>query len=340
MAPVVTGVTPNQGSSAGGTMISVTGTGFANASAVRLGGATALGLTVLSDTHITAVTPPGAGTVNVTVTGSGGTSTQNVPFTYTTAPAPVVLSLIPDQGPTAGGTTATLTGTGFTGATLVSFGPISAAFTVVSATQITVTIPPRATTGPVLVTVTTPGGVSYPVGYAYQPAAPATPPVLVEVTPDQGPLAGGTTVTLTGTGFTGATAVRFDATPAPAFTVMSNTVITATTPPGSGTVTVTVTTPAGTSGPGPLTSFTYLAAPTVTTLTPSQGPTFGGNPVTVAGSDFTYATDVRFGGIPAPFTIVSDTFLVATAPPGTGTVTVTVASAGGTSGAGPLYTYE
>ncbi|WP_245171220.1 IPT/TIG domain-containing protein, partial [Streptomyces decoyicus] len=71
-------------------------------------------------------------------------------------------------------------------------------------------------------------------------------PTLTSVTPTSGPTAGGTTVTLTGTGFTGATAVRFGATPA-SFVVNSATQITATAPAGSGTVQVTVTGPGGTS---------------------------------------------------------------------------------------------
>ena len=64
-------------------------------------------------------------------------------------------------------------------------------------------------------------------------------------------------MTITGTGFTGATAVDFGTTPATNFTVVSDTTITADSPAGTGTVDVTVTTPAGTSATSAADQFTY-----------------------------------------------------------------------------------
>ncbi|MFF7452971.1 IPT/TIG domain-containing protein [Kitasatospora sp. NPDC008115] len=80
--------------------------------------------------------------------------------------------------------------------------------------------------------------------------APA--PAVTGLAPDHGPLAGGTTVTLTGTHLTGTTAVNFGSTPATAFTVDSDTRITATAPAATtpGRVDVTVTTPGGTGKAG------------------------------------------------------------------------------------------
>ncbi|WP_308425171.1 IPT/TIG domain-containing protein, partial [Wenjunlia tyrosinilytica] len=60
------------------------------------------------------------------------------------------------------------------------------------------------------------------------------------MTPTTGPTTGGTTITLTGTGFTSATAVRFGTTPATSFTIVSDTHISAVSPAGTGTVQVTV----------------------------------------------------------------------------------------------------
>ena len=67
-------------------------------------------------------------------------------------------------------------------------------------------------------------------------------------------------MTITGTGFTGATAVDFGTTPATNLTVVSDTSITADSPAGTGVVDVTVTTPAGTSAVTPADQFTYTVA--------------------------------------------------------------------------------
>jgi uncharacterized membrane protein len=73
-----------------------------------------------------------------------------------------------------------------------------------------------------------------------------------------GSSAGGDTVTITGSGFTGATSVGFDVTSAAGMTVDSDTQITATSPAGTGTVDITVTTPDGTSPASSADQFTYM----------------------------------------------------------------------------------
>lgn len=78
-------------------------------------------------------------------------------------------------------------------------------------------------------------------------------------------------MTVTGTGFTGATAVSFGGSPAASFTVNSATQITATAPAGSGTVNVTVTTPGGTSATGAGNQYRYVAAPTISAISPTGG---------------------------------------------------------------------
>ena len=86
---------------------------------------------------------------------------------------------------------------------------------------------------------------------------PHQDPTVTAIAPISGPPAGGTNVTITGTNFAGATAVNFGSTATPSFTVSSATSITATSPPGSGTVDVTVTTPAATSLTSAADQFTY-----------------------------------------------------------------------------------
>jgi hypothetical protein len=88
----------------------------------------------------------------------------------------------------------------------------------------------------------------------------ATPPTVTGVVPNSGPTTGGTSVTISGTGFTCVTAVNFGGTPAATFTVVNSTTITATSPPGTGTVDVTVTTCNGTSPTSPADQFTFIAS--------------------------------------------------------------------------------
>jgi hypothetical protein len=87
------------------------------------------------------------------------------------------------------------------------------------------------------------------------------PPTVVGVSPSSGPAGGGTTVTITGAIFTGATAVNFGARSASSFTVDSDTQITATSPGGSGSVDVTVTTPGGTNASSAADRFSYSSPP-------------------------------------------------------------------------------
>jgi hypothetical protein len=156
-----------------------------------------------------------------------------------------------------------------------------------------------------------------------------TTPALIAVSPNQGPAAGGTTVTLTGTGLTGATAVTFGSNPATSYTVNSATQITAVTPAGTGAVPVTVTTVGGTSN---TVVYTYEAAPVLTALAPAQGPTDAGAGITLTGIALTTTGTVSFGAAPAAFTVLSDTTVVAQAPAGPpGPVSVTVTTSGGVS---------
>jgi hypothetical protein len=326
-APAITSLSPNQGPTAGGTSVTITGTNLTLATTVKFGAASATGFTVLSDTQIVAVAPPSTGTVQVTVVTPGGTSNG---LAYTYVAAPTVTGLSPSQGPTAGGTSVTITGTNLSLVTAVKFGAVSAAFTLVSGTQITA-VAPSSAAGPVSVTVTAPGGTSGPGPYFYYVSAPA----ITALDPALGPVGGGNTVMLAGANLTLATTVKFGATNA-TFTVVSDAQINAVAPSGTGTVQVTVATPGGTSAGA---SYAYIAVPTVTGLNPNQGPTAGGTSVIVTGTALTLAGTVKFGAATAiAFTVLSDTQIVAVAPLGTGTVQVTVTTPGGTS-TGASYTY-
>jgi hypothetical protein len=241
--PTVTAVSPNSGSTTGGTTVTITGTGFAGATAVRFDNTPAVSFTVVSPTTITATTPahePGG--VNVRVTTPRGTAAGFSLFTYVT-PRPTVFSVSPGRGPTAGGTNVTITGSNFTGATRVVFGDTPAPnFTVVNATTIAATAPPHAV-GTVGVRVVTASGSSTATGmFTYVASSQAT---ITSLSPNSGPIAGGTSVTIRGTRFTGASVVTFGGSSA-TFTVVNATTIAAVTPAhAEGAVNVRVTTPAG-----------------------------------------------------------------------------------------------
>lgn len=84
-------------------------------------------------------------------------------------------------------------------------------------------------------------------------------PSITGISPTSGPEAGGTTVTISGSGFTGATAVHFGSTTGSSITVTDDNSLTVTSPGGSGTVDVTVTGLYGTSAVVPSDQFTYVA---------------------------------------------------------------------------------
>lgn len=159
-------------------------------------------------------------------------------------------------------------------------------------------------------------------------------PAVTNVSPATGSTSGGESVVLTGVNFTGASAVYFGSSPAASFTVDSDTSITATSPAGSaGSVDISVVTNHGSSAANPSDQFTYVAAPTVTALSPSSGSTAGGTSVILTGTGFSTATSVNFGSTSASsFVIDSDTQISAVSPAASaGTVDVTVTTPYGTS---------
>ncbi|WP_403022483.1 IPT/TIG domain-containing protein [Salinibacterium sp. GXW1014] len=163
------------------------------------------------------------------------------------APAAAAVDAVsPDVGPVAGGNTVTITGDCFAGATEVSFGGVPApAFAVVSDTTVTATVPPGAS-GTVDVAVSGAGacGVSeLPDGYRY-----TSNPIIWALSPAEGPVAGGTAVTIEGANLAGVTAVYFGGVEIADFTLVSSTQIVVFSPPGAvGTVDVVAEGPYGSS---------------------------------------------------------------------------------------------
>jgi phosphatidylserine/phosphatidylglycerophosphate/cardiolipin synthase-like enzyme len=255
-APSVSGINPNTGTTAGGTSVTITGANFQSGATVSIGGTAATGVVVSNVTTITATTPAHtAGAVNVVVTNPDNQSgTLTGGYTYQApppGPPPTLTGINPNAGPSAGGTNVTLTGTNFVNGATVKIGGASATNVVVSnATTITATTPAHAA-GAVDVVVTNPDNQSGTLtgGYTYQSPPPPPAPTVTNVAPNGGSTAGGTSVTITGTGFQAGATVTFGGTAATNVVVSNSTTITATTPAHAvGAVDVTVTNPDNQSG--------------------------------------------------------------------------------------------
>jgi len=113
--PAITGVAPDNGATGGGTTVTITGTGLAGATVVRFGGVAGT-ITADSSTQVTVTSPPGSGTVNLTVTTPGGTSqtTDASHYAYATRPgtAQSISFTAPSSEPPGGSAHLTATGGG------------------------------------------------------------------------------------------------------------------------------------------------------------------------------------------------------------------------------------
>ena len=179
--------------------------------------------------------------------------------------------------------------------------------------------------------------------WAYLLLAPGyTPsPRVTGISVQEGPTSGGTSVVISGDGFSGVTQVDFGGAPAASFTISGDTSITAVTPATSaGQVDVTVTSAGGTAATGAFDQFTFVGAPTISGVSPASGPLQGGNQVVISGTDLAPVTSVYFGGNYASVTSQSDTSISVTAPAGDAvdTAPVTLTSVGGTASATYSYT--
>jgi len=310
--PTVSGFTPTSGPI--GTAVTITGDHLGGATDVTFHGTPAT-FTIDPSNQISTEVPAGATTGPISVTTDDGTGTSSTAFTVTLAPAPAIDSFSPANGPV--GTSITINGTDLTGATAVTFnGTAASSVTVNSATKITAAVPAGATTGKIAVTT--------PSGTATSSTNFTVKPKITSFAPTSG--TPGISVTINGTSFTGATAVKFHGTSA-TFTVNSGTKITATVPSGATTGPIAVTTPSGTATSS--SNFTVTGAPRIGSFSPRNGPV--GTSVTIDGSNFAGATAVKFGGISAPFTVNSSTKITATVPADAGTGTVSVTTPLGTA---------
>ncbi len=200
------------------------------------------------------------------VGGSAAGAQTGAVWSYGTpaAAVPAVTAVHPESGPSAGGTTVIIEGSGFTAGASVTIGVPATSVKVMSATQITAKTGADAP-GSDEVAVTDSGGTSTGgPSFTYTQPKPA-PPTVASVEAQSGPAAGGTEVTIKGTGFASGAAVVIGS-PAASVQVISATEIRATTTAtAAGSYEVVVTDSGGTSEHGP--SFTYTSPPAAKTNT-------------------------------------------------------------------------
>ncbi|MFR9750857.1 IPT/TIG domain-containing protein [Nocardia sp. 004] len=302
MAPALTSLNPSSGPTSGGNTVQIIGSGFTGAGplAVRFG-ATATTFTIVSDTQIDAIAPPGSGTVEVTVAALLNGTSNPLPYTYNGAGLLFFTDGVSDvfSVPQTGGIP-TLLATGLSS----PFGLVR----VGSLLYICEFFGARVSTVPIT------GG---------------TPsPLVTGLSLPRDITVSGSTLFITNGGTDQVVSAPITGTTTP-------TVVT-TSPTSVFGITDGVPTQPGFAA----VAAALLAAPVLTSLNPISGPESGGNTVEIFGSGFTGVgpLTVRFGATATTFYIVSDTQINAIAPPGTGTVGVTVTSVDGTSNALP-YTY-
>jgi len=254
-------VTPALGPIGGGTSVTIAGTNFGTPAGTVTFGSTPATITGWTGTSITCTTPAhAAGLVDVVVTRNddvvtagihSGVGTLASGFLYGTV---TITSVTPALGPIAGGTSVTIAGTNFGSAMgTVTFDGLAATPGTWTDSSITCTTPAHAV-GPVNVVVARNDGAvpSLPLVFTYGIVT------VTSVTPNAGPIAGGTSVTIAGTNFGSAMGtVTFDGLAATPGT-WTDSSITCTTPAHAVGAVPVVVTRGDSGGSGTLASgFTY-----------------------------------------------------------------------------------
>lgn len=351
-APQITGIFPLGGPVTGGTPVTITGSGFSGATNVRFGELPGSSLAIYSNERITVIAPAHpAGAVAITVTtaaGNGSTFGPPLVFNYEEYPFPRPSEISPSSGPCDRSVVITLTGSGFTNTDKIWFGNESGYIEKITDDSHMEVRPPQSS----------PGTVDIRLRNAHGTTPPQDPPVtytfdypfpkLTGITPSSGSALGGTVVTVTGSGLSGTTGVRFGNTFGSNLSIINNYQLTVVSPPNpAGTVAVYVINPAFTGGSrDAATVFRYdTPLPRLTGVSPSSGSMDGGTVVTLTGSGFTGTRNVSFGGKPATsLNVIDDNRLTVLSPPSRlGSFPITIRNdygEGGTLGPSTAFRYE
>lgn len=348
--PEVSSISPNKGPISGGTKLIINGQYFLPGVKVKVGENYAPTVTYHSSIYLYAYTPEAEepGTVDITIENPDGTQ-LNLPgaFTYEPLPSVELVSISPAEGAITGGTSVTLTGKLFKSTSKVYFNNVEAAsVSYVSATQLTVKTPSWAQPETVDVKVVNNDETEsiLPLAFTYtEPPAPNAP-LVTGISPNNGALAGGTTVYVDGKYFVSGVKVIIGGSTAIEANFVNSTRLTFKTPAWNipETVDINIENPDGQSYvlPG---AYTYNAppekpAPVITGMSPANGPLGGGTTVYVDGKSFTTSTKLYFlidgQEVDLNATYVNSTRLMAKTPSATnpGPVDVKAANDDGKSG--------
>ena len=337
--PTITSIAPTSGVVAGGTTITITGTNLTGTTSVTVGGVAATSFTVVSSTSVTVVTPSGsAGVKNVVLITPGGTATKYGSFTY--VGVPTIVTINPNTGILAGGTTITITGTNLLNTSSVTVGGVAAtSFTVVSSTSVTV-VTPSGSAGVKNVVLITPGGTATATS-SFTYTNIALFPTITSIAPTSGTVGGGTTIGITGTNLLNTSSVTVGGVAATSLTNVSSVFVTAVTPAGTeGLKTITLTTPIETATS--LNAFTYISVPTITSIAPTSGTVGGGTTIGITGTNLLNTSSVTVGGVAATsLTNVSSVFVTAVTPAAAtiGLKNIVLTTPGGSTTALNAFTY-
>lgn len=318
-APQTLFISPTEGPATGGTQVTITGMNFSSVGLQVTFGDVVASVSSQSGTKIVVTTPAQtAGTVDVTVTTAGGTSTLANAFTYVpVGAAPTVTGVMPEEGPATGGTTVSITGANFDLLQVVAFGGAPAAVTSASDTELVVVTSGHAP-GVVDVVVRTLNGVAT-LSQSFTYVAVGGAPTITDIEPDSGLTTGGTEVTISGTNLQTAQSVAFGDVIVTDIDIISSTRVDVVTPAhNAGPVDVTITTAGGQATVE--NGFTFRdPRVNVFSVEPERSWAFGGVVALIEGQGFTENADeepvVTFGGVPAPILSAADDELLVVVPP-------------------------
>ena len=295
-APVIEQFSPLGG--APGTTVVVNGQNFTGATAIRFGNDISAKPSVTAATQLNAVVPNGATIGPITIVTPQGAGSSAVNFYATTAP--IITWFRPDIA--APLTLVTIQGINFTRLRAVRFNGVDATdFRANADTQIGVTVPSKATSGPI--TVITDNGTNTSVQVFMVRTGK---PVITGFEPPAGPTRA--TVTIGGLDFTGATAVRFNGVAAQSFSVVAESQISAVVPDSATTGPITVATPAGSV----TSADAFVVAPRLTSFSPPSGT--AGTSVRLQGTNLVQLNEVRIGLVRTSFENTSSNEVVFTVP--------------------------